>query len=191
MRPLAVCRRPQTRRGYVPQRDGSRSGWEADPQSRATWGSAMRILGRSRLIVVRRLIGLLLANSLAVSSAMASSMHVHQYAEHDHPEHHHGPAAHEHGHSALVEQDHHSATDNDHPAFRAESCDPGRHAVATTLGCAQIPPAHVDLGELPGPTIIAPAAPIQSATPVVDVRVHGPPFDTRIPARAPPLTLHA
>jgi hypothetical protein len=149
------------------------------------------ILGRSRLIGVRRLVGLLLAHSLVVSSAMASSMHVHEYADHDHPEHHHGLASHEHKHAAPAEQDHHSPADDDHPAFQAESCDPGRHAVATTLGRAQIPHAHVDLGELPGPTFIVPAAPIRSATPVVDVRVHGPPFDARVPARAPPLTPHA
>ena len=146
------------------------------------------ILCRSRLIAVRRLVGLLLAHSLVVSSAMASSMHVHDYAAHDHPDHHHGPASHEHKHSALAEQDHHSPADDDHQALQAESCDPGRHVIATTLGCAQVPRAQVDLGELPGPTIIAPAAPIRSATPVVDVRVHGPPFDARIPARAPPLT---
>jgi hypothetical protein len=119
---------------------------------------------------------------------MASSMHVHEYAAHDHPDHHHGPASHEHKHSVLAEQDHHSPADDDHQALLAESCDPGRHAIATTLGWAQVPQAHVDLGELPGPTIIAPAAPIRSATPVIDVRVHGPPFDARIPARAPPLT---
>ena len=151
----------------------------------------MSIPGRSRLMVVRRLIGLLLANSLVVSPAMASSMHVHQYAEHDHQEHHHGPASHEHEPSAPAEQDHHSATDEDHQAFQAESCNPGRHAVATALGCAQVPRAYVDVGELPAPTTIAPAAPVQSATPVVDVRVHGPPVDARIRARAPPLKPHA
>jgi hypothetical protein len=154
-------------------------------------GPSLGILCRSRLIAVRRLVGLLLAHSLVVSSATASSMHVHEYAEHDHPDHHHGPASHEHGPSARAEQDHHSPADDDHPALQAESCDPGRHAVSTTLGCARVPQAHLDLAELPGPTIIAPAAPIRAATAVVDVRVHGPPFDARIPARAPPLTPHA
>jgi hypothetical protein len=146
---------------------------------------------RSRLLVVRRLVGLLLAHSLVVSSAMASSMHVHEYAEHDHPDHHHGPASHEHKVSVPAERDHQSPTDHDHPAFEAESCDAGRHAVAVSLGGAQVPQAHVDLGELPGPTIVAPAASIRSAIPVVDVRVHGPPFDARIPARAPPQTPNA
>ena len=136
---------------------------------------------------MRRLVGLLLAHSMVASAAMASSMHVHEYAEHDHPEHHHGPASHEHEHPAPADLDHHSPTDDDHPAWQAESCDPGRHAVSSTLGCAQVPQARVDLGELPGPTFIIPAAPIRSATPVIDVRVHGPPSDPRVPARAPPL----
>ena len=137
---------------------------------------------------MRRLVGLLLAYSMVASAAMASSMHVHEYAEHDHPEHHHGPASHEHEHSGPADLDHHSPTDDDHPAWQAEPCDPGRHAVSSTLGCAQVPQAHVDLGELPGPTFIVPAAPIRSATPVIDVRVHGPPADARVPPRAPPLT---
>lgn len=160
-------------------------------QSGVGFCAEITLYGRSRLIAVRRLLALVLANALAGSSATASLLHVHEYREHDHPEHHHGPAAHEHKRSASAEQDHHSATDDDHPAFQAESCDPGRHAVATTLGCAQVPQPHVDMAEVPGPAIIAPAAPIRSATPVVDVRVHGPPFDARIPARAPPLTPHA
>jgi hypothetical protein len=32
------------------------------------------------------------------------------------------------------------------------------------------------------------AAPVHSAVAVTEVRVHGPPFDPRIPSRAPPLT---
>jgi hypothetical protein len=154
------------------------------------WRFGLRGSRRSRLVPVRRLLALVLAPALVASSAMASSTHVHEYAEHDHPEHHHGPASHEHAHSAPAEQDHPPA-DDDHPAFQAESCDPGRHAVAATFVCAQVPQSHVDLGDLPGPSIVAAAASIRSATPIVDVRVHGPPFDTRIPARAPPLALPA
>jgi hypothetical protein len=59
------------------------------------------------------------------------------------------------------------------------------------MGCARIPQAHVDLAELPGPTFAVPGAPIRSAVPITDVRVHGPPFDARTPSRAPPLTPHA
>ena len=115
-------------------------------------------------------------------------MHVHDYTDHDHPEHHHGLASHEHPRAGLAEHDHHSPAADAHPAFQAELCDPGRHAVAATSGCAQAPQTHVDLRDLPGPTFIVPAAPIRSAAPVVDVRVHGPPADARVPARAPPLT---
>lgn len=139
---------------------------------------------------MRRLVAFVLAQALGVSSAMASSLHVHEYVGHDHPDHHHGPATHEHEHSAWAERDHHSTEEDDaHQTVGAESCDPGRHAVAVTLGCTQVPQVHVDIAELPGPTTAAPTAPIRSAAPVTDVRVHGPPpFDPRIPSRAPPLT---
>ena len=139
---------------------------------------------------MHRLVALVLAQALVVSSAMASSLHVHEYLGHDHPDHHHGPATHEHEH-ALAERDHHSTAehDDDHPTVGAESCDPGRHAVAVTMGCAQVPQVHVDVAELPVPTIAAPTAPIRTTTRVTEVRVHGPPpFDPRIPSRAPPLT---
>jgi hypothetical protein len=59
------------------------------------------------------------------------------------------------------------------------------------MGCAQVPQLHVDIAELPGPTVLVPAAPVQPVASVTDVRVHGPPFDPRIPSRAPPLTPHA
>ena len=120
---------------------------------------------------------------------MGAVQHVHEYLGHDHPEHHHGPASHEHHHSAVAGHDHHSvAEDHDPPALQADSCNPGRHAVAVTMGCAQLPQVHVDVAELPGPTVIDSAAPVHSAAPVTDVRVHGPPFDVRVPARAPPLS---
>jgi hypothetical protein len=59
------------------------------------------------------------------------------------------------------------------------------------MGCAQVTPSHVVIAELPGPTVLVPAALVRSVAPVTDVRVHGPPFDPRIPSRAPPLTPHA
>jgi hypothetical protein len=72
--------------------------------------------------------------------------------------------------------------------LQADSCGPGQHAVAVTMGCAQVPQLHVDIAELPGPSVLVPAAPVHSGVAVTDVRVHGPPFDPRIPSRAPPLT---
>jgi ABC-type Zn2+ transport system substrate-binding protein/surface adhesin len=141
---------------------------------------------------VRRLVAFVLVQGLAVSTAMGSSLHVHEYVEHDHPDHHHGPASHEHHQSAVADHDDHSgAEDSDHPELRSESCDPGQHAVAVTMGCAQVAQLHVAITELPGPTVLVPTAPVRSVTPVTDVRVHGPPFDPRIPSRAPPLTPHA
>ena len=140
---------------------------------------------------MHRLVALVLAQALVVSSAMASSLHVHEYLGHDHPDHQHGPANHEHDHPAVAERDHHSSAehDDDHPTVGAESCDPGRHAVTVTMGCAEVPRVHVDIAELPGPTILASASPIRLASMLTDVRVHGPPpFDPRIPSRAPPLT---
>jgi len=138
---------------------------------------------------VRRLVAVVLVQALAVSTSMASSLHVHEYIGHDHPDHHHGPAAHEHNHPATVEGDHHHARagDEDQPAWQDDPCEPGRHAVAVRMGCACIPQAHVDLAELPGPTLAVQGTPNRSAVPITDVRVHGPPLDARIRARAPPL----
>jgi hypothetical protein len=144
---------------------------------------------RSRLFGVRRLLAIVLIQALVASTALTASLHVHEYTGHDHPEHHHSPASHEHHQAAVADDDHHAETE-DHgvPAFQADSCDPGNHAVAVTMGCAQVPQLHLAIAELPSPTITAPAAPVQSVAPVRDVRVHGPPFDSRIPARAPPFT---
>ena len=137
---------------------------------------------------MRRLVAFALVQALALSTAMASPLHVHEYAGHDHPEHHHGPASHEH-HPSAVADDHHSVDeDSDHPGVQAESCDPARHAVAVTMGCAQVPRVHLETAELPGPAILAAASSIRAAIPLTDVRVHGPPFDVGIPSRAPPLT---
>ena len=141
---------------------------------------------------MRRLVAFLLAQALVVSTSAASPLHVHEYVGHDHPAHHHGPAAHEHHDLAPADQDHHPDTgDEDHLVWQADPCEPGRHAVAVSMGCACIIQAHIDLAELPGPTIVVASAPIRSAVPFTDVRVHGPPFDPRTPSRAPPFTPHA
>ena len=139
-------------------------------------------------MAVRRLLALVLANALAASSATAALLHVHEYSGHDHPEHHHGLAAHSHRPPVLTE--HHGADEGEehHPAVRVDSCDPGQHAVAVTMGCAQVPRVHVDVAELAAPTLFASTAPLRSTAPITDVRVHGPPCDFRFPSRAPPLT---
>ena len=145
------------------------------------------VTGHSRLIAVRRLVASSLVQALVLSTAMGSSLHVHEYAGHDHPEHHHGPASHEHHHSTAPDGHHFGDEAPDHPGVQAESCDPGRHAVAVTMGCAQVPRVHVQIAELPGPAIPAPTWSVRAAIPLTDVRVHGPPFDVGIPSRAPPL----
>jgi hypothetical protein len=141
---------------------------------------------------VPRLVAFVLIQAMVVSTAAGVSLHVHEYLGHDHPEHHHGPASHEHYHAAIADDDHHDETeDHSLPTLQVDSCDPGQHAVTVTMGCAKVPQWHVDIAALPGPTVFVPAAPVQSVAPVTDVRVHGPPFDPRIPSRAPPLTPHA
>jgi hypothetical protein len=102
---------------------------------------------------VRRFVAFLLAQALIVSTSVASSLHVHEYVSHDHPDHRHGPAAHDHDHPATADRDHHSLAGEDHPAWQADPCEPGRHAVSVSMTCACIPQAHVDFAELPGPTI--------------------------------------
>lgn len=143
---------------------------------------------------MRRIVALALVQALVASTAIASSLHVHEYVGHDHPDHHHGPASHEHRQSAQDDHDHHSeetearGAEDDHFAAPDEACDPGRHAVSITLGCAQVPQVNIDVADVPGPSLFAPRAPIRSVAPVIDVRVHGPPLDIRIPARAPPVS---
>ena len=137
---------------------------------------------------MRRVVAFVLMQAMVVSTVTASSLHVHEYLGHDHLEHHHGPASHEHHHFALAEANHHlEGVNEDHPAIEAEPCDPGRHAVAVTLGCTHVPQVHIEIAEFAGPTVIAPTAPIRPATPITDVRVHGPPRDVHLPSRAPPL----
>jgi hypothetical protein len=143
-------------------------------------------------MAVRRFLAVFAVQAMVLSITWGSFLHVHEYVGHDHPEHHHGPASHEHQHSALGARHHPShGVLEDHPAMEAESCDPGRHAVAASTGCVPVSQVHVDLADVPGPANVVPVAPIRSAAPVTDVRVHGPPSRSRIPSRAPPLTLHA
>jgi hypothetical protein len=138
---------------------------------------------------VRRLVAFALIQALAVSTSMAASLHVHEYLGHDHPDHHHGPASHDHQQPPTVDRDHHAhADDEDHPAWQADPCEPGRHATGVSMTCACVPQAHVDLAEVPQLSLVRPIAPARAAVAVIDVRVHGPPFDARIPARAPPVS---
>jgi hypothetical protein len=145
---------------------------------------------------VRRLLALVLALTVAGSSAATSSMHVHAYDGHDHPEHQHGPASHSHGHDepfpTIAVEDHHDDHDlhgdGGREAIRIEACDPGDHTIRIPRAGAPLPQVHPQLAVLPGAIVVASDTPVRLALAPMDVRVHGPPPDSRLPARAPPLT---
>jgi len=140
------------------------------------------VLSFHTLPVVRRSFAILLGCMLSVTSGQVPALHVHAYIDHDHPEHHHGLAAHDHAPPVL----HHSDA-----APRLESCDPGEHVVSLVLGCAPLPDNMVITGVCPRATAIASLVPLRSVGDVTDVRVHGPPSRTQLAPRAPPLRLPA
>jgi hypothetical protein len=131
---------------------------------------------------VQRFLAHLLGTAVLATAGQVPALHTHVYRDHDHPEHHHGVAAHEH-HPAR----HHDDPD-DHWS-NLESCDPGQHAVSLTMGCASVPPSQVVDADVPCPTLREFLVPIRSVVDRRDVRVHGPPPRSRIPARAPPITI--
>jgi hypothetical protein len=120
----------------------------------------------------------------ASTSSQVSLLHIHLYSDHDHPEHHHGLAAHEHYRPVP----HHDDDDN---ASHLESCEPGDHAVALTMGCTPPPPGHAIDGVCPNLILAGLLVPIRPVNEVTDIRVHGPPPLTQAPPRAPPLIVPA
>jgi hypothetical protein len=119
----------------------------------------------------------LVAVAFVALSVCAPTLHTHAYGDHDHPEHHHGLAAHD--HQGL---DHHAADST----ARVEDCDPGQHTVAVSFGCVPRPQVlTVDVVE----TALAVIEPDFTATTrisLADVRAHGPPLLVRTSPRAPP-----
>src|SRR5688572_28078879 len=103
------------------------------------------------------------------ATAQVSSLHTHSYTEHAHPEHHHGPAAHEHPQTAAHQ-------DDDDDAAHLESCDPGEHVVSVRTTCP--PLRHVGAFDVPSSNVrlVDPLVLLRSAHTVTDVRVHGPPL---------------
>jgi hypothetical protein len=59
------------------------------------------------------------------------------------------------------------------------------------MGCIHTPQKHPMSAAVRAPADAAPITSNRSPVPFTDVRVHGPPLDVRIPARAPPLIPHA
>jgi hypothetical protein len=141
---------------------------------------------------VRRFLALVLAAALPLSAASSVSLHVHEYLDHEHPEHQHGIAAHDHRDARLLHSDPHTAANDDHPlSIEAGPCNAGSHAVGITIVGASLPDVRVDVAGLPGPALAGPRAPVRSALRITDIRVHGPPFLHRLAARAPPVSLPA
>ena len=139
---------------------------------------------------MRRALALLLVQALTLSSAVASSAHVHEYLGHDHPEHHHGVASHTHRqiHAVLPHaDDHDSGAHEAAETVSIEGCEPGRHAVPVLVACTEGRQVHLDQAVFPGPTTVESSRPVHLALAVADVRAHGPPLKAGIPSRAPPL----
>jgi len=133
---------------------------------------------------VRRVVAILLGVALVSTVGQASALHTHAYTDHDHPEHHHGLAAHEH-HQSAPHQDEGDA------GMHLESCDPGQHTVSFVMGCASLPQMHAIDAEFESLSIVEPLAPLRSISEVTDTRVHGPPPRTQAAPRAPPLNILA
>jgi hypothetical protein len=108
-------------------------------------------------------------------------MHVHADAGHDHPEHHHGPAAHSHA-------DDQGAHTRQVPAQRSmAACHAGDHEVLVRAASIVAKPFEDGLVALPASS--SPATEVRRSIRIrhADVRVHGPPPHTPSSPRAPPV----
>jgi hypothetical protein len=123
--------------------------------------------------------------TLMWSAGHRSTLHVHAYFDHDHPEHHHGLAAHEHHPAGVHDDDHEEAG----AGLKLESCDPGTHVVTVAMACAQLPPVQVVDGESGDLTVLPELVPQEPWTERTDVRVHGPPGLSQTSPRGPPIHL--
>jgi hypothetical protein len=128
---------------------------------------------------VHRVLALLLIPALTATSGVVSLLHTHAYTDHDHPEHHHGPAAH--GHDA-------EPAPPDGGTAHLESCDPGKHAMSFAFVWASPPQVHAVDAELRLPATPRVEMHIERSVRHADVRVHGPPPRTLSSPRAPPVT---
>jgi hypothetical protein len=131
---------------------------------------------------MRRVLALLLVPIFSASPGFVPR-HLHEYVGHDHPEHHHGLAAHEHHYDKVAH------TDDPHLVW--ESCDPAQHVVSVSTGCISLPNLYVSDSACGNCFISERLVLISSIQTRVDVRVHGPPSGRLIPSRAPPLAIHA
>jgi hypothetical protein len=131
---------------------------------------------------VRRIVAALLIPAFLGISSLVALLHTHVYEAHEHPEHQHGLAAHE----------HHTA-----PAHRPdagpilERCEPGQHAKAFTFIATTPQPIPTIDAALIAAVLMVPTLPVERALAPADVRVHGPPPRAPSSARAPPLSFLA
>lgn len=141
-----------------------------------------RISRSRRLLTVHRLLALVPTLALIAATGVLPSLHTHANEGHEHPEHRHGPAAHQHHSAPTVTAD---------VAAHLEACDPGAHVVSVVCTCTA--PPRVDTGDA---LVTLPAAPVfelgtDRTVRRADVRAHGPPALDHAAPRAPPLNAHA
>jgi len=115
---------------------------------------------------------------LIAGSGQVSALHVHDYTDHDHPEHHHGLAVHEH---------HVPDTYSDDGTPQLEGCSPGRHTISYVFVCAAPAQSPAVNAEFETPGLAVPDLGVHHALGITDIRVHGPPSRTQAAPRAPPL----
>jgi hypothetical protein len=131
---------------------------------------------------VDRLITILACVALLAGNESLPLLHVHDYSDHDHPTHQHGPAFHSHE-RALT--DHHAPAPASHGAQFAP-CEPDAHVLSLAAVAATPPSQHVHVAAAPVAlfafTRVAPP-PLEARD---EVRAHSPPGLTDSPLRAPP-----
>jgi hypothetical protein len=131
-------------------------------------------------VFVHRPVAIVLGFALA-SASVAPTLHIHAYVDHDHPEHHHGLAAHEHHSTATT-----ARVDVAHDKVHVETCEPGRHAVSFVFVYSASPQYSPILAEVVSPATLSLDVPRFHRVKHTDIRVHGPPAGTQSPPRAPP-----
>jgi hypothetical protein len=128
---------------------------------------------------VQRALAILVGVALLATAGEVSRLHTHAYVGHDHPEHQHGIASHD--HVPLIVHE-----DEDDEGPHLEPCDPDRHEVSLTFGCAPATSrisVHAEATPVP---VVNRLVPVQIIRTVTDARAHGPPPVRSAPSRAPP-----
>lgn len=126
-----------------------------------------------------------LALAALLASRPASMQHVHVYEGHDHPEHHHGPAAH--SHEQADPHRHHDEIPAATSGHRLESCDPGEHVVPVVFTCVSPTAQQAPLADVAVVGRVNPPDVVRCCATLSDVRAHSPPRLTDAPLRAPPV----